>query len=156
MLAHIYILYLVKDIYKLNGVDNVEKENLELVGKALGTLLNGHDLSVIDQYWTEEYIQHNPMVKSGREPFRDFIKGWLNAMPNLKWEPILPPLASGDQVWAYGKFTGTFKNDWIGIPANNKKIEFTAVDIVRIENGKIAEHWDVMDLKTMFEQMGAK
>ena len=96
------------------------------------------------------------MVKSGREPFREFIKSWLNAMPDLKWKPIFLPVASGDQVWAYGKYSGTFKNDWMEMKANNKRIEFTAVDIVRIENRKIAEHWDVMDLKTMFEQMGTK
>ncbi|MGD0645933.1 MAG: ester cyclase [Candidatus Bathyarchaeia archaeon] len=133
-----------------------EKENVELVAKALGAVLNGHDLKAIDQYWTEGYIQHNPMVKTGREPFKEFAKGWINAMPDLKWEPILQPVGSEDQVWAYGKYTGTFQHDWMGIKANGKKIAFTAVDIVRVEKGKIAEHWDVMDLKTMFDQMGAK
>jgi predicted SnoaL-like aldol condensation-catalyzing enzyme len=133
-----------------------EKENINLVAKALDTVLNEHDLNAIDLYWTENYIQHNQMVKNGKEPFREFIKGWLNAMPDLKWEPILQPVAFENQVWAYGKYTGTFKKDWMGLKANNKTISFTAVDIVQVKNAKIAEHWDVMDLKTMFEQMGVK
>jgi len=115
--------------------------------------MNEHKLEILDDLWTEEYIQHNPMIKSGREAFKEFMKGWINAMPDLKWELILAPIARGDKVWAYGKYSGTFKNDWFGMPANNQKIEFTAVYIMRVENGKIAEHWDVMDLKTMFKQM---
>ncbi len=131
----------------------MKNKNLELVGKAFNALMNKHDFSVLDEYWTKDYIQHNPMIESGIEPFKKFMQGWISAIPDLKWEPIIPPMASDDQVWAYGKYTGTFKNDWIGIPSNNKEISFTAVDIVRIENERIAEHWDVMDLKTMFEQM---
>lgn len=129
-------------------------EKIEIMAKAFGVLMNEHNLSAIEEFWTEEYIQHNPMIKSGREPFKQFAKGWLDAMPDLEWQPIIPLVTSGDQVWAYGKYSGTFKNDWMGMKANNRKIEFTAVDIVRIENRKIAEHWDVMDLKTMLEQMG--
>jgi len=131
-------------------------ENLNLAGTAFGKVFNEHDVKAIDQYWHANYIQHNPLIATGREPFKEFVKGWINAMPNLKWEPLLAPVASGDQVWAYGRYTGTFKNDWLGFKANNKPISFTAVDIVRIENGKFAEHWDVMDLKTMFEQMSTK
>ncbi len=131
----------------------MENQNLKIVGNALGILMNEHKLEILEEFWTEEYIQHNPMIKSGRESFKEFMKGWLNAMPDLKWEPILAPNTKGDQVWVYGKYTGTFQNDWMGVPANDKEISFTAVDIVRVEDGKLAEHWDVMDLKTMFEQM---
>jgi predicted SnoaL-like aldol condensation-catalyzing enzyme len=136
-------------------MEKMEEVNLELVKKAFGALMNDHDITALDKYWTEDYIQHNPMIESGREPFREFMQGWLKAMPDLTWEPILQPVASGDQVWAYGKYSGTFKNNWLGVKANNKKIEFTAVDMVRVENGKIAEHWDVMDLDSLFEQMNA-
>jgi predicted SnoaL-like aldol condensation-catalyzing enzyme len=133
-----------------------EKENLNLAAIAFGNVFNVHDLKSIDKYWAESYIQHNPLIESGREPFKEFVKGWINAMPDLKWEPVLPPVASGDQVWAFGRYTGTFKNDWLGLKANNKKVSFTAVDIVRVEKDKLVEHWDVMDLKTMFEQMSNK
>ena len=132
---------------------NIEKENLALVAKAKGGLINDHRLELIDEYWTEDTIQHDPMIDNGREPFKMFIKGWLNAMPDLRWDPILASVASYDQVWIYGRYSGTFKNDWMGIPANNKQVEFTAAEILRVENGMIAEHWDVLDLKTMFEQM---
>jgi len=73
----------------------------------------------------------------------------------MKEGTLITPVGSGDQVWAYGKYTGTFKNDWMGIKANGKSISFTAVDIFRVEKGRIAEHWDAADLKTMFDQMGA-
>ena len=82
-----------------------EKENVELVSKALGAVINGHDLTGIDKYWTEDYIQHNEMAKTGREGFKEFVKTQINVMPDLKWDPILQPVGSGDQVWAYGKYT---------------------------------------------------
>ena len=72
-----------------------EKENVELVAKALGAVLNGHNLTAINQYWTEGYIQHNPMAKTGREPFKESARGWINAIPDLKWEPILQPVQPG-------------------------------------------------------------
>jgi predicted SnoaL-like aldol condensation-catalyzing enzyme len=130
-----------------------EKDNLELVAKAIGAVFNGHDLTAMEKYWAESYIQHNPLAKSGREEFKKFFQQWINATPGLKWEPILQPVGSGDQVWVYGKYTGTFKNDWMGMKANGKRISFAAVDIFRVEKGSIAEHWDVVDYKTLFDQM---
>jgi predicted SnoaL-like aldol condensation-catalyzing enzyme len=130
-----------------------EKDNLELVAKATGAVINGHDLTAIEKYWAENYIQHNQMAKPGREGFKEFFEQWINAMPDLKWEPILQPVGSGDQVWAYGEYTGTFKNGFMGMKANGKRVTFTGVDIFRVEKGSIAEHWDVVDYKTLFDQM---
>ena len=101
----------------------------------------------------EEYVEHNSMVPNGKESFRQFVQGRINAMPDLKWEPIFPCIASGDQVWSYRRYIGTFKNDWMGMKANNKKIVLIAFDIIRVENGKIAEHWDVMDRTATLDQM---
>ena len=79
-----------------------EKDNLELVAKATGAVFNGHDLTAIEKYWAENYIQHNPMAKSGREEFKEFFQQWIKATPDLKWEPILHPVwlrRSGLGIW---------------------------------------------------------
>jgi hypothetical protein len=96
------------------------------------------------------------MIENGRKPFRNscMTGSRARAKANLKWQPILQPIVSKDQVWIYEK-TGTFKNNSLGDKANNKKNEFTPEEIIRIENQKIVEHWDAMDLYTMFEQMNA-
>jgi len=55
-------------------------------------------------------------------------------------------VAEGDTVWAYGTYSGTQKGDWLGIPATNQSYRIAAVDIFRIQDGKLAEHWDVIDI----------
>ena len=61
-----------------------EKDNLELVAKAIGAVFNGHDLTAIGKYWAENYIQHNPMAKPGREEFKEFFRQWINANARLE------------------------------------------------------------------------
>lgn len=131
----------------------MEKENLRIVSEAFGGLINDHHIEAIDEYWAEDYVEHNPMIGRDRKAFKEFVKGWLAAIPDLSWDPILAPVASYDQVWTYGRYSGTFSNDWMGMPANGKQVDFTAMDVIRVEDGKIVEHWDVMDLKTLFDQM---
>jgi predicted SnoaL-like aldol condensation-catalyzing enzyme len=111
------------------------------------------DLSKLDKYMQEEYIQHNPLVPQGLEGFKTFFADWFKAVPD--WNYTLTKIVSeGDTVWAYGTYSGTQKGEWLGITATNKPYSIEAVDIFRIENGKLAEHWDVFDTYGLFKQLG--
>lgn len=55
----------------------------------------------------------------------------------------------------YGTYAGTLKREWLGIAASGQKYAFEAVDIFRMQDGKLAEHWDVMDIYGFFKQLGA-
>jgi len=63
-------------------------------------------------------------------------------------------ISAGDFVWVYGTYSGTQTGDWLGIPATGKAFAFDAVDIFRLEAGRLAEHWDVMDVYGLFKQLG--
>jgi predicted ester cyclase len=54
----------------------------------------------------------------------------------------------------YSTTTATHKNEWLGNPPTGNKLNFDVVDIFRIEDGKIAEHWDVADTLKLFTQVG--
>lgn len=86
----------------------------------------------VDTYFAPGYIQHNPMVQSGAEPFRAFFKAFYAGNPQATIE-VKRVLADGDLVALHYKATFT--------PAERG---YAVVDIFRIENGKIAEHWDVV------------
>ena len=102
------------------------------------------DFSQLGQLMREDYIQHNPLVPQGSRGFREFFEAWFGAVPDFKYE--LKKIASeGDLVWAYGTYSGTQKGDWLGIPATGKIYTFDAVDIFRVQDGKLAEHWDVLE-----------
>jgi len=64
-------------------------------------------------------------------------------------------IAEGDKVVARYTFHGTIKGDFMGIPAAGKSTTLTAIDILRFEGDKIAEHWGEADMLSMMQQLGA-
>ncbi len=104
-------------------------ENKALVLEAFDTLFNKRDYTAAERFWSDRYIQHSAHIAPGRDGLFDLIR----ALPNgLKYENQLI-VAEGDYVIAHGRFSGH------GRPA-----AWIAADVVRIEDGKLAEHWDVL------------
>lgn len=128
--------------------------NQDIVGLVGNSVFNEHDFSVLEDYMREDYIQHNPLVPQGREGFRTFFEAAFEAIPDWSYS-LKNIIADGDFVWVYGTYAGTQKGDWLGIPASGKSFAFDAVDIFRLQDGKLAEHWDVMDVYGLFTQLGA-
>ncbi len=109
-----------------------EQQNLALVLKFSDIAFNQHDVDVAAAMVTEDYIQHNPRVPSGRAGFIQFLKASAAARPNFK-STILHSAASGDLVWTHVK-----------VGDGSGKGDVALVNIFRVANGKIAEHWDVV------------
>lgn len=132
--------------------DTVET-NKALLGQFATEVFEKKDFTNLAAMMQENYIQHNPLVPQGSEGFKQFFATWFDAVPD--WQYTLEKLvAEGDTVWAYGVYSGTHKKEWLGIPATDKAYNIHAVDIFRIENGKLAEHWDVIDTYGLFKQLG--
>ena len=105
------------------------EENKALVLEAFDTLFNKRDYIAAEDYWSDRYIQHSAHIAPGRNGLFNLIR----TMPDtLKYENQLI-VAEGDYVIAHGRFSG------IGRPA-----AWVAADILRMEHGKLAEHWDVL------------
>jgi predicted SnoaL-like aldol condensation-catalyzing enzyme len=109
---------------------STEEKNKTLVLNAFETLFNKRDYAVAERYWSPEYIQHSAHIPPGREGLFGLVK---NAPGTLRYENQLI-LANGDFVMLHGRYSGLGP----GIP------NWIVVDIVRIENGVLAEHWDVI------------
>jgi predicted SnoaL-like aldol condensation-catalyzing enzyme len=109
---------------------STEEKNKTLVLNAFETLFNKRDYAVAERYWSPEYIQHSAHIPSGREGLFGLVK---NVPGTLRYENQLI-LANGDFVMLHGRYSGLGP----GIP------NWIVVDIVRIENGVLAEHWDVI------------
>ena len=104
-------------------------QNKALVLEAFDTLFNKRDYAAAERFWSDRYIQHSAHIAPGRAGLFDLIR---SAPETLRDENHII-LAEGDYVIAHGRFSG------LGRPA-----AWIAADIVRIENGKLAEHWDVL------------
>ena len=134
--------------------ENLAGANKKVLGAFAESVFVKKNLSVLDQYVRTDYIQHNPLVGQGASGFKEFFSAWFAAVPD--WQYTLKKIvAEGDEVWVYGTYAGTLQKDWLGIPASGQKYAFDAVDIFRVQDGKLAEHWDVMDIYGLFKQLGA-
>jgi predicted SnoaL-like aldol condensation-catalyzing enzyme len=100
-----------------------------LVLDAFDTLFNKRDYAAAERFWSPNYIQHSAHIEPGREGLFELVKA---SPPDMRYENALI-VANGDFVMLHGRFTN------IGQPAN-----WIAADIVRIEDGLLAEHWDVI------------
>ncbi|UQR63121.1 ester cyclase [Bradyrhizobium sp. C-145] len=104
-------------------------ENKALVLEAFDTLFNKRDYAAAERFWSDRYIQHSAHIAPGRDGLFNLIR----VLPDgLKYENHLI-LAEGEYVIAHGRFSGH------GRPA-----AWIAADVVRMEDGKLAEHWDVL------------
>lgn len=102
--------------------------NREVVLAVLKGAFIDRDPSVVERYFSAGYIQHNPSIPNGPSAIPALIAG---LKPEFRYEPGMA-VASGDLVMVHGRYTG-----WGPKP-------MVAVDIFRVENGKVVEHWDVM------------
>ena len=115
----------------------IESKNKALVLRAFDTLFNKRDYAAAAKYWSPHYIQHSAHIAPGREGLFDLIK----SLPaTLKYEPGTI-LAEGDFVIVHGRFSG------FGAPVN-----WIAADIVRVKDGILVEHWDVIQDEVTQEQ----
>jgi predicted SnoaL-like aldol condensation-catalyzing enzyme len=115
----------------------VESKNKALVLEAFDTLFNKRDYAAAERFWSPHYIQHSAHIAPGREGLFDLIK---SLPPTLKYEPGTI-VAEENFVIVHGRFSD------FGLPVN-----WIAADIVRIKDGVLVEHWDVIQDEAKQEQ----
>jgi predicted ester cyclase len=134
--------------------ENPVEDNKRIIGAFAESVFVNKDLSFLDQFMRNDYIQHNPLVKQGASGFREFFTAWFASVPDWRYS-LSKIVAEENEVWVYGTYAGTLEKEWLGISASGRTYAFDAVEIFRLEGGKLAEHWDVMDIYGLFRQLGA-
>jgi predicted SnoaL-like aldol condensation-catalyzing enzyme/ketosteroid isomerase-like protein len=105
------------------------EESKALVLKAFDTLFNKRDYAKAAEFWSETYIQHSARI----EPGRDGLFNLIRSLPDTLRYENARILAEGDYVMLHGRFSG-----------HGRPRAWIAADIVRLEGGRLAEHWDVL------------
>jgi predicted SnoaL-like aldol condensation-catalyzing enzyme len=117
--------------------ETIQAKNKALVLEAFDTLFNKKDYAAAEKFWSPHYVQHSAHIPPGRDGLFNLIKA---SPPSLRYEHGFI-MAEGDFVIVHGRYSNT------GLPAN-----WIVADIVRIENGVLAEHWDVIQDEATREQ----
>jgi predicted SnoaL-like aldol condensation-catalyzing enzyme len=108
---------------------SIESQNKALVLEAFDTLFNKRDYAAAEHYWSSGYVQHSAHIPPGRDGLFNLVKA---APPTMKYESGVI-LADRNFVIVHGRFSGH------GRPRN-----WIAADILRIADGLLVEHWDVL------------
>ena len=117
------------------------EQNKATVLEAFDTLFNKRDYKAAESYWSPNYVQHSAHIEPGCEGLFNLIKG---IPPTLRYEAGTI-VADGNFVIVHGRFSG------FGAPVN-----WIAADILRIEDGMLVEHWDVIQDEASEEQSRSK
>jgi steroid delta-isomerase-like uncharacterized protein len=118
------------------------------------TALDAQDLATVGDLLAPNYRLHfdgNPEMD--REAGLGFFGAFLTAFPDIRHQ-IEDQLADGDRVASRIVVSGTHQHDLMGIPASGRSITIGAINIARLEDGKIAEHWVNSDALGMLGQLG--
>jgi predicted SnoaL-like aldol condensation-catalyzing enzyme len=133
---------------------DTSNRNKAIVKEFITMVFHNHDLGNLDGIMRDDYIQHNADVPQGKSGFIEFFEKTFQAIPDFRYT-LKKIVADGDIVMTFSTTTGTHTGgEWIGQAATGNKLNFDVVDIFRIQDGRIAEHWDVADTYLLFSQIG--
>ena len=127
------------------------EQNKALVRRFFAAIETG-DLSVFDEIVVQEYDDHLAGQSPGRETLKQYFTGLRAAFPDLSL-PISVMVAEGDHVAVLNRVRGTHKGNFRGLTATGKPVDTTAFQLYRIQNGQLAEHWELADYATIMRQL---
>jgi steroid delta-isomerase-like uncharacterized protein len=110
---------------------------------------------VFEDLFADDFIDHTPQPdttpdKAGVRKLYTYIRA---AFPDFHAE-IHWQLADGDRVTTYKTYHGTHEGPFLGVAPTHRRIHFETVDVMRVQNGKITDHWGVGNLLSLMQQIG--
>ena len=121
-----------------------QEANKQIVRSLLEEVINKRQPAAADRYLAVDFIEHNPNLPQGLAGRKQFVAALLTGFSDYHAE-IEEILADGNKVVTRTLWTGTWDGPFLGLQPSGKKLSFHTSDFFRVENGKLAEHWDVVD-----------
>jgi predicted ester cyclase len=129
---------------------------IEAVGAALlekyVAAANAHSTSTFPEIFSESYLQNSGRNPSGLAAQIENFRGILSRIPDLHMK-VEDRILGGDKVVARVSFTGTHTQPFQGIAPTGRRFTLRTIDIWRVENGRFAEHWDIVDVAGLQKQL---
>jgi steroid delta-isomerase-like uncharacterized protein len=119
-------------------------------------LISEGDIDGFGALVADDFVEHEeaPGLPATKEGVLTLFHGYRAAFPDLRMT-VEDVIAQGDKSVARVTTTGTQTGEWMGMPASGKKVEVHLIDIMRFDDeGRICEHWGVMDMLSMLQQLG--
>jgi len=127
-----------------------------LVRRLVEDVINQDRLDLADQVIDPSFVEHEllPIEEKGLDAFKPFCTLMRRAFPDFQFT-VEDTIAEGDKVVCRMSIQGTHRGEFMGIPPTGKRINLGAIDILRIANGRIVEHWGQSDMLGLMQKLGA-
>jgi steroid delta-isomerase-like uncharacterized protein len=112
-------------------------------------------IEVVDELIAEDMVDHTPFpgLPADREGARQTFEAIRAAFPDHDAE-VVHMVADGDLVATYKIFTGTHEGNFMGVPPTGREVTIRVMDFVRYRDGRIVEHWNIVDQAGLLRQLG--
>jgi steroid delta-isomerase-like uncharacterized protein len=131
------------------------EDNKAIVCRLVEEAQSRHNLAAVDELLADDFVDHSvpPGLPPGREGVKMQFAMFFTAFPDLH-VVIHDQVAEGDEVVTRKTFHGTHQGDLMGIPPSGRPVAFDVIDILRLKDGKITDHWNVVDQLRLMRQIG--
>jgi steroid delta-isomerase-like uncharacterized protein len=130
-------------------------QNLALVRRFVEEAQTQHNLAAVDEFMAADFVDHSapPGLPCDREGVKMQFSMFFAALPDLQ-AVIHDQVADADKVVTRKTLRGTHLGAWMGIPPTGKVLDIEVIDILRLRDGKITDHWNLVDRLGLMQQMG--
>ena len=131
-----------------NAAVDVIRRNIEAVQ-------NSGDFAVFDEIFADDFVDHTPQqgVPADKDGVRTLYTGLRAAFADfhaeIHWQTV-----EDDKVTTFKTYRGTHAGDFLGVPATGRKVHFDTIDVFRVRDGRLADHWGIADLFGLLIQLG--
>ena len=131
------------------------ERNKAVVRRFIEEVQNNKNMDLFDELNAEDFVNLSapPGMPSDRAGGKMYLGGFLAAFPDSQ-VTVDDMIAEGDRVATKKTFTGTHTGDFMGIPPTGNPVTLQFVDILRLRDGQIIEHWFSMDQLSFMQQLG--
>ena len=132
------------------------EENKALVRRLVEEVFNRGNISLADEFLAPDFVEHEelpPGIPPGREAPKQLTTMMHSAFPDFK-ATIDDIIAEGDKVVVRMTWSGTHNGEFMGIPPTGNSFSVGVIDILRIVDGKLTDHWGQTDNMGMMQQLG--
>jgi steroid delta-isomerase-like uncharacterized protein len=131
-------------------------DNTSVLDRINQEAFNRGNVDVIDELVADDFVEHDPMpgATPDREGFKAMVRGLREAFPDLHLD-VEDQLVDGDRIAERWSCTATHEGEFMGIPATHRHVEVHGMDISRLQDGVLVEHWTQLDMVSLLQQLGA-